>query len=233
MKYGALFVAFCIAIASPAMGSEVSDARGVFGRFSQCTVERHSKESVDVVLSDVTADEIFRKYPGLLSGDCFDIGGGDLKIPGADFVRYGLAEALMRRDYAHALPPDISLAAPLPHRDLNEADYRPKAGKTPKPKELAELQKQRERDGLERLLSIFGECIVRADPAAALQLVVTKPSSAEENQAFDAMNGALASCLVSGQKLEFSKGALRGTIAMNLYRLARAPRVQAKAAQAK
>jgi len=127
----------------------------------------------------------------------------------------------------------MSLAAPLPHRDLNEADYRPKAGRTPKPKELAELQKQRERDGLERLLSIFGECIVRADPAAALQLVVTKPSSAEENQAFDAMNGALASCLVSGQKLEFSKGALRGTIAMNLYRLARAPRVQAKAAQAK
>jgi len=233
MKYGALFIAIWSVAASPAIGGDVSDARDVFGRFSKCTVERHTKEAADVVLSDGTSEEMFRKHPGLLTSDCLDQGDPDLKIPGVDFVRYGLAEGLVKRDYPHGLHSDISLAAPLPHREINEADYPPKGGKSSKPKDLADLQKHRDRDNAERLLSIFGECVVRANPDAAYRLIWTKPSSPQENQAFAELNAVLASCLVSGRKLTFSKGALRGTIAMNLYRLANAPRVHPDAVKAK
>jgi hypothetical protein len=233
MKYGAFFFAICSATARPAVADTVSEARDVFSSFSQCTVQHRAKEAAEVVLADDSNDEILRKHPDLLTGDCLGLEGGTLQIPSSDFVRYGLAEALVRRQYARGLPPDISLAAPLRHREINQTDYQPKPGKTPKPTELANLQKRRERDAGERLLSIYGECVVRTDPVAALRLIMTKVDSPGESQAFADMNAALSKCLASGERLQFGKAALRGSVAMNLYRLANAPRVEADAAPAK
>ena len=71
-------------------------------------------------------------------------------------------------------------------------------------------------------LSRYGECVVRVDPAAARALLLTEPASAEEASRFAAMQTALATCMPPDQSLEFSKVTLRGTVAINYYRLSNA-----------
>jgi hypothetical protein len=211
---------------SPLIAEQVSEGRHVFTDFNQCAAEQHPTQAAEVVLSDDTAQDVLKAHPDLLTGECLGLAGGELTIPGGDFVRYGLAEALVRREYAAGLPADIGQAAPLLHPPINESDYQPKPGQKLRANELASLKKRRDMDVGARLLSIYGECVARADPVMSLRLVLAKPDSSDETQAFAAMNPIFSSCLVQGQTLTFSKSALRGTIAMNLYRLAKAPRVQ-------
>jgi hypothetical protein len=64
--------------------------------------------------------------------------------------------------------------------------------------------------------------VVRVNPAAARTLLLTRPESAEEKAAFATMNLAFATCLPEGVTMSFGKTALRGTVAMNYYRLAKA-----------
>ena len=71
-------------------------------------------------------------------------------------------------------------------------------------------------------LSRYGECVVRADPAGSRALLAAKPETPEEASRFAALRLALATCLPEGHTLEFGKLALRGTIAVNYYRLAKA-----------
>ena len=51
---------------------------------------------------------------------------------------------------------------------------------------------------------------------------MTTPGSAQETAQFGAMTTAFATCLPEGQTLAFGKLALRGTVAINYYRLAHA-----------
>lgn len=180
----------------------------------------------EVVLSTIPAEEIYKRYPRLITPDCLDA--DELRMPGSDFLRFGLAQALVRRDYAGGLPADITRAAPIAHFEPNESDYLPKPGKKPNPKQLAELRKRREQDVAIRALSVFGECVVRADPKAALMLVLSKSRSPEESKQFAAMAESLSSCLVQGVTIKLDKVPLRGTVALNLYRLAHAPRLAAE-----
>jgi hypothetical protein len=221
------FLACVLATApGPVIAGQASEARGVFVDFTRCAAKQSPKEAAEVVLSHDAAPDMLKAHPGLLTPYCLNLAEGNLKIPGGDFVRYGLAEALIRREYSNGLPADIRLAAPLKHPPINESDYQAKPGKQLSAKEIANLQDQRIRDVGARLLSIYGECVARADPAASLRLVLAKSDSGDEAQDFAAMSSILSSCRSKAQTLTFSKAALRGTIAMNLYRLAKAPRVQ-------
>jgi hypothetical protein len=74
------------------------------------------------------------------------------------------------------------------------------------------------------LLGKYGECVVRTDPAAAKALLQTRVETAGEVIAFDGLRPALAECLPEGKTLAFGKLVLRGTIAVNYYRLAHAAR---------
>jgi hypothetical protein len=105
---------------------------------------------------------------------------------------------------------------------VKDTDYQPKPGM--KPDELAQLAKDRKEAVAVSALSVYGECVARADPADALRLVLSEPGSAAETQAFSSINPALASCLIQGQRIELGKPMLRGSLAVNLYRLAKAPR---------
>ena len=64
--------------------------------------------------------------------------------------------------------------------------------------------------------------MVRVDPAAARALLLTMPESPEENARFAAMGTTFGSCLAEGETLKLGKLALRGTMAINYYRLAKA-----------
>jgi hypothetical protein len=164
----------------------------------------------------------------LITPDCLE--SGQLTMPGADFLRYGLAEALVRREFKIGLPVDFASAGPISHFQLDESDYQPKPGKRASARELQRLEEQRNKDVAIRILSIYGECVVRASPQAALRLVLSTPSAADEADAFGLLRPALSSCLAEGQTITLDKTGIRGSVALNLYRLAHAPRVPAASA---
>ena len=73
-------------------------------------------------------------------------------------------------------------------------------------------------------LSTVGECAVRANPQGAHSLLSARLNSNEESAAVQAMMPAFASCLPKGQQVRFNILSLRGTVAVNYYRLALAPK---------
>ena len=81
-----------------------------------------------------------------------------------------------------------------------------------------------EENQLATYLSRFGECVVRVDPAASKALLMTDRGSADERAAFGGLSTALGTCLAEGKTLNFNKASLRGSIAVNYYRLAAAAR---------
>jgi hypothetical protein len=199
------------------------ETRETFVKYTECVVKSRPQDAAEIVLSTIKNGEIIRTYPRVITPDC--IGNGQrLTLPG-DFLRYGLAEGLVRRELSQGLPPDIALAAPLAHVQVDDADYQPKPGKTIKPKELQRIEESKAKALAFRLLSLYGECVDRRDPPAALRLILSTPDSESETQAFATLKPALENCLVEGETLTFSRVSLRGTIAMNLYRLTKAPKV--------
>jgi hypothetical protein len=205
------------------------ETRQIFESYAQCVVKKHPEDAEDIVLSTMPSKDII-KHSTVIRPDCLEPG-QQLVMPGGDFLRYGLAVALVRREFAGGLPADIAKAGPIPHFEPNESDYLPKPGKKANAKELARLAEQRSKAEAIRAMSIYGECVARADPAAALQLVLSNPATKEESQAFRAMGGALSSCLTQGQTITLDKESLRGALAMSLYRLAKAPRVPTTASK--
>jgi hypothetical protein len=79
---------------------------------------------------------------------------------------------------------------------------------------------------------IVGDCVARADPAAAHRLVTTRVASADEKEALGAVVPRLAGCVAAGRRTTFSRSMLRGLLAEALYKLrqasAPAPREAAK-----
>jgi hypothetical protein len=233
MTHRPLLFLLCAAAAIPATAAPTTDpdTRRVFEDYTACVVKAHPKDAAEVVLSTLSGDKILKAYPNLLSSDCLDpVEASQLQFPSGEFVRYGLAEQLVRREFAGGLPSDFGLAGPIHQMELDESSYQPKSGEKATPRLLAQLQQYKERDLATRTLSLYGECVARADPAGALALVLSDASSREEAAAFTRLQPALSSCLVKGTTIQLDKAAIRGSIAMNLYRLAKAPRVPTSAA---
>jgi hypothetical protein len=186
-------------------------------------VALHHKEAVETVLSMQGSQEIMREHPDVVDSYC--LGTFWLKLNGAEYLRYGLADALLRLDYAKGLPSDIGVAAPLAHVEVNDSDFMPPPGKTMSVKQLAVLQEDKEKALALRAASIFAECVARADPDHVLDLVLTEPGSDAEKKAFAALQPPLRSCVPRDRTISLDSLQLRGVLAMNLYRLAKAPRV--------
>ena len=235
MKHRLLFLAISAATAMPSQAAPdpvynrpAEEALRVFRKFSECTVQAHPKESAEVVLSNDTSDEIMQRHPSIVSPDCLD--DGQLEIPSGDYIRYGLAEVLVRQEYSKGLPSDILQAVPLRYPAFDDSAYKPK--RRTRPDEAAELAKRWRILVADRALAIYGECVVRANPAGALRVVLSAPGSPDEAAAFSAVHSALSTCLTQGQKVEFGKAMLRGALAVDLYRLAKAPRVSRETVRA-
>jgi hypothetical protein len=73
-------------------------------------------------------------------------------------------------------------------------------------------------------VSRFGECVVRTSPAGVHRYLLAQPSTREEGQALLTLRLALGSCLTAGHTLKIDRRVLRGSLATNYYRLAKAPR---------
>jgi len=204
------------------------DARDALYDFTRCVSGKDPKEAESVVLSTIPNGEIVHKYPRLVDPNC--LRPGQLVMPG-DYLRYGLAEWIIRREYANGLPSDIALAAPLPHYEIPDYLFNLGIlGRALMPAQVALIEQRRNQAIGFQTLAELGECVDRKDPPGALRLVLSKIHSAAETQAFAALHGSLSSCLSEGETISFDPAALRGTIALNLFRLAKASRIASRPA---
>jgi hypothetical protein len=71
-------------------------------------------------------------------------------------------------------------------------------------------------------LEAFGECVARAEPATARQLLLSTPGTAAEQTQFAALAPRFGACVVKDARVEMSKSIVRGAVAEGLYRLSRA-----------
>jgi len=196
-------------------------SRAVMAEFAGCVVRRKHDAAAKVVLDPSQAFGS-EENEGLFISDCMP-SGSRMRAKAAQ-MRYGLAEALVLAD-VQAAPADLAQVAPLQH--LPFVDRPMPAEVAADPARVAGWQAFAEAAQAYAALAPLGECVVRANPAGSLALVRTKVESEAEKLALGALAPSLPGCVTKGQKLSINRFNLRGTIALNLYRLAHAPRIAA------
>jgi hypothetical protein len=202
--------------ASPAV------SRAVMAEFAGCVVRRKHDVAAEVVL-DPSQQLGSEDNKGLFISDCMP-SGARMRAKAAQ-MRYGLAEALVLAD-VKAAPADLSDVAPLQHPPFVDASM--PAAVAADPERVARWQAFAEAARAYASLAPIGECVVRANPAGSFALLKTAVESDEEKAALGAIAPALPGCVKKGEQLSVNRFNLRGTIALNFYRLAQAPRVAAK-----
>ena len=183
--------------------------RRALAEFADCVIRSAPKKSRKIVLGELPVRVEDENYH-LIENNCVPpVGNGDWTMIRLEDVqlRFQLADAFIRKDPSLDLPP-LEGASALKHDVAERADTKP------------------ETRAFAAAISRFGECVVRAAPAAATRLVRSEIASEEEDDALQAMKPALSSCLSAGQTFTFSPEVVRGSVALNFYRLATAGGIQ-------
>jgi hypothetical protein len=203
----------------------LKETRRIAYDYAKCVVGRHPAAASEALLSNVDNGTITKRYGALIDGECLvrnTHASAKMKFTG-DLYRYALADALVSREFASGPVPDFSAVPPLVHRPVPDdpSPLGPRSSKADK-RRYEDAVKQLEEAKAFRALSEFGECVVRSSPGASRALLLTQPETPPEAAGFDAIRPALELCLPEGRTLSFGKLVLRGTIAVNYYRLAHA-----------
>jgi hypothetical protein len=212
-----------LAAADPKSDVSTSETRRILHAYGTCVINRQEARAAQAIVGNVSNGELIRKYGSLIDGTCLPPKIGTVvkvRFQG-DQYRYSLADALVRKQLA-ALPAPVLDAVPrLDHRDPGQPPVRvTPTGKRFKEKQYQAALRAYDQDRAYSYLSRYGECVVRVNPAAARDLLLTDPVTVQEAGRFAAMKVALGTCLPEDESLALGKLALRGTIAVNYYRLA-------------
>ena len=203
--------------------------RALIADHGDCIVKREATRASAAILAGLGSNELLDRYPQLLQESCLNNRLGErveVRFSG-DQYRFAIADALVRKELASVPPPVLDDVPPLAHASPGEP---PRTDSKGRPLEGPALEKAMWDHGADRASNYmwrYGECVVRVDPAAAKALLMTDPGSAPEGVQFAALGTALGTCLGEGRTLEFGKAELRGTMAVNYYRLAKAPQAAA------
>ena len=203
--------------ATPPQQLDAAEVRLVTQRFAACAVRGEPKLAATFVLNAGVrlTDRQFRR---LISSDCVRTEGSSWALLRArrEQMRYVLAEALIRRELPDFSAAMIGSAAPLDHRVVFAAA----AGRD------AKLLTEEQRVSIDKeshvneALSMLGECVVRSEPTISHRLLFTTPGSAEESTYLVRLAPVSGNCVEKGAAVTLTKFTLRGSIALNLYRLA-------------
>lgn len=234
-SYCAFAAGLAMAASAPAGArSDLSTkkARAAMHAYAKCVVKRQARKASEALTSNADNGTILREYRSLIDGECLEVEVAKMSF-GGDLFRYALADALVDRELADQPVPELARVPRLAHRTPSEPpEPAPaNAGKAARKKFEKARRAYEEALGI-GFLSSYGECIVRFSPAGAKALLATTPDSPQETAGFDALRPAFAACLVEGRTLRFGRVALRGSIAINYFRLAHAARASAPSAEA-
>lgn len=211
--------------ADPNSDYSIKQTRQLAYEYAKCVVTRHYAAASEALLNNVDNRTMMEKYRALIDGDCLVRSthtSAKMSFPG-DLYRYALADALVARELSSTAVADLSKVPPI-------ARGSPPEPPVALPANASKADRKRHEDVLKsfseaqsfRVLGEYGECVVRANPAAARALLGTEPETAAENSSFEALRLTFAECLPEGTTLTFGKVVLRGTIAENYYRLVHA-----------
>jgi hypothetical protein len=203
----------------------LQEERKIVQNYARCVVGRRPEAAAEVVLSPSNNKTLVKNYPDMFFEGCVDGLTEALTFPG-DLFRYAMANALVEREVARSAPIDPSIMPPLAHADPGLPPASTDARGRP-------LSKKRRDKAMARFavavaysqVSRFGECVIRTDPAGSHRLLNTKITSDAEAAAIRALKRPLDGCLAKGEKMTLTKEVLRGTIALNYYRLLKSSRV--------
>jgi hypothetical protein len=201
--------------------------RAIMHAYAKCVVGRQPRKASEALLANLDNATLLQKYDSLIIGDCLveqTHAESQMSFSG-DLYRYALADALVRHELAAQPVPDFSNVPPLDQRA---------PGTEPQPVDAKgrKLSRSRYADALKHyhqavadaFAAKYGECVVRSAPAESKALLLTAPDSSEETARFDALRPALGTCMAEGHTITFGRVSLRGSIAINYYRLAHAAR---------
>ncbi len=209
------------------------ETRALMHAYAKCVVRREGEKASEVLLRNVGNRTLLRKYDDLIVEDCLarEVVVDTKMTFGGDLYRYALADALVSSELADQPVPDLGSVPRLVHHPILPAPepLPANAGKSAR-KRYQKAKEDHDESFAFGFLSRYGECVVRTNPEGAKALLLTVPDSREESSGFDALRAALATCLIEGRTLRFGRVALRGSIAINYYRLAHAARASAPAA---
>jgi hypothetical protein len=221
--------AVCAAPASEFKESHVS--RASIAAFAACLAKRHRSEAADYVIrANVPFSTTLRAEKKLADRACVPATSsrGDakamLKLPKE--LRAALAEALVRQEFPVFDASQTGTARPLDYANMPENLWPNASCKKCKPEKLRESEDARAKASKLMAPLVFGECAVRTDPANSHRLLLTEVGSPEEDAALSALQPAFADCVIDGLQFSISRAAVRDIVALNYFRLARAPRVQ-------
>ena len=207
----------------PTTEYKAAEVRKVQLHYGECVVKKHPVEARRFVNATKSEGPDFKKNLNAV-GDGFCLAevtpGNDqsrMQFPG-ETLQYTLADALVRSEIREPRAGFDNVAS-LDQPELVEADYRPKPGAKITDKLLTQLANDRTKQATIVYLAEFGECVVRKNPIQAHALLMADPGSPEEGSALQAIYPSLGGCMTAGQTLTFNRSILRGTIAMNYYRL--------------
>jgi hypothetical protein len=246
MRLAAGFATLWVLVAVPSLAAQglsedweeadysTKETRALTHAYARCVVKRQRAKASEAIVANVGSGAILRDYPTLIRPECLTRQTRQttrMRFAG-DLYRYALADALVNQELAAQPVPDLDAVPRLAHHDVGAPPQAvdAKGRKLGKRKLEAALQSYRQ-DAAFAFLSRYGECIVRIDAAGAKALLLTGPDSAEEAARFNALRPALERCLPEGQTLRSGKVALRGSVAINYYRLAHAARMSAGGAR--
>lgn len=235
MRLNMMALLATVMTAGPASAAEPTkpQMRKIGAELYACQVASKPKEAGEFILERSTGRNAYQAMgrvldPACMKGEAFKY--VETLRGNLDLIRYGVASALVLREYKGAYPATIAAAPALKHtpRPFDETAFRQSSRfRNLGPKSLTQAKQEKAvYDFLER----FGDCVVRRDPAAAQRFLTTPVGSRDEGQALAGVRPGLAACLPPGRQANLDLDLIRGTMADNFYRLARVAPATAPAA---
>lgn len=165
-------------------------------QFAECSLKSRRTSVMQYLAIFPGSQEAYKRMQSLADYDCI----------GAGYIRF--TESLFRGAVYQTLYADTFRHEPVADlKALASPDYA--EGGNP-----ASIS-----DGQEIALRRYSDCVVRADPKTAHELLVSSAGSPAEGEAFGTLTTSLSYCLAKGDTLKFSKSVLRGALAEVLYRI--------------
>ena len=219
------FVALALVGAATSAAAPANDVeeRRVTRVLYTCVAAKHPQLASDFVLRKGTSGR--RAQGSLFENSCVDKSNGKLVANlqmKPDHLRFGLADALIAREFSTAVPAGIATAAPLKHVDVTFDEIEFVRGQIYKNGGPKALERARAEAASRNFMARFGECVVRRGPDAARRFLLTSPTSTDETAALAGVRPHMATCLGEGNKVGMNLYSLRGALAINFYRLAHA-----------
>lgn len=220
----------CVCAAAMGLGDD-EEKQLYTDAYASCMVDINHQRAAEIILKDVSDQAFITKYQDIFIdkalNEVFECPQMHMRyqaewLMNEDLLRFALAEARVRADLKLDRSTNFSDRAPLSHYEMEPKVTLARRLQLTESKRQPLLDKAYDQKRALFWLAYYGECVVRRDPANSRDLLLSKSGTTAEDSAIHSISPSLSACLPDGQKLSFTRQILKGTMAVNYYRLAMA-----------